>query len=193
MKYNVNIVEYLESEGVVLKWNGKRYFGCCPIHQEKVPSMLVDTESNKFHCFGCGEHGDAIDLCQKIHHVDFKKALKILGLSSGLVTKAEMEKIAEQTALARKRREKEARFQTWCSQYFDNVLDKIEVIKQASKALTIGNFSRYCGVLGSLSYLEYHADILQFGSRKEKIELYVLTGGRSEKPEQVGYGHPEAE
>ena len=30
---------------------------CCPFHEEKTPSCLVNFTTNKIHCFGCGVTG----------------------------------------------------------------------------------------------------------------------------------------
>lgn len=37
---------------------GSKGMCCCPFHNDKNPSMKVD---KRFHCFGCGTDGDAID------------------------------------------------------------------------------------------------------------------------------------
>ncbi len=41
-----------------------RLLGRCvaPDHEDRTPSMTVYTERRKFHCYGCGLHGDVIDL-----------------------------------------------------------------------------------------------------------------------------------
>lgn len=49
----------------------------CPLHSEKTPSFKIDNK-NKWHCFGCSEGGDVIDLYMKINNCDFKTALKQL-------------------------------------------------------------------------------------------------------------------
>ncbi len=41
---------------------GKRLKGCCPIHEEKTASFNVMPEERRWHCFGCGRGGDAIEL-----------------------------------------------------------------------------------------------------------------------------------
>jgi DNA primase len=56
--------------------NGKLFYKC-PFHNEQTASFLVDNK-NKFHCFGCGVHGDAIDFVQKFSNVDWHEAVKIL-------------------------------------------------------------------------------------------------------------------
>lgn len=30
---------------------------CCPFHEEKTPSMALHTDTDTFHCFGCGIDG----------------------------------------------------------------------------------------------------------------------------------------
>ena len=54
----------------------KRGMTLCPLHNEKTPSFQV--KNNKFTCYGCGEHGDSIDLYQKLNNVTFLQAVKSL-------------------------------------------------------------------------------------------------------------------
>ena len=44
---------------------------CCPFHNDKHPSMKVD---RRYYCFGCGEHGDAIDFVAKYYDLSLKDA-----------------------------------------------------------------------------------------------------------------------
>jgi len=57
----VDILEYVSRFSKITK-AGSRYKACCPIHGEKTPSMSIDHERKKFHCFGCGARGDVSDL-----------------------------------------------------------------------------------------------------------------------------------
>ncbi len=57
-----------------LRRNGKRQYALCPFHGEKTASFMID-ENNKFHCFGCGVHGDAISFMQLLKDCDFKTAV----------------------------------------------------------------------------------------------------------------------
>lgn len=58
-----------------LKRHGKNYFGCCPFHTDNSPSLVIYTDSNSFHCFGCHEHGDGIAFIQKVLNLDFKSTI----------------------------------------------------------------------------------------------------------------------
>ena len=59
-----------------------RLAGLCPFHAEKRASFIVTTapgkHQNKFHCFGCGEHGDSIDFTRKMYGLDFIAAVRKL-------------------------------------------------------------------------------------------------------------------
>ncbi len=52
--------------------------GLCPFHDEKSPSFHVRPNHGHFHCFGCGEGGDAYAFIQKIEHVSFVEAVEML-------------------------------------------------------------------------------------------------------------------
>lgn len=53
--------------------------GLCPFHQERTPSFYIYTDTNSFHCFGCGKHGQgAIDFVIALDGLDFKDAVRRL-------------------------------------------------------------------------------------------------------------------
>lgn len=37
----------------------------CPFHEDDKPSCHIYTETNTFHCFGCGAAGDQIEFIEK--------------------------------------------------------------------------------------------------------------------------------
>ncbi|NUN12458.1 MAG: DNA primase [Myxococcales bacterium] len=77
----------LIGEFVTLKKMGVRYKGLCPFHQEKTPSFTVNEEQGFFHCFGCGEHGDAIEFLRKHNGMTFREALALLATRAGIELK----------------------------------------------------------------------------------------------------------
>ncbi|AFK04788.1 zinc finger, CHC2-family protein [Emticicia oligotrophica DSM 17448] len=51
----------------------------CPFHFEDSPSLIFyPPPQNEFHCFGCGKHGDVINLYADTCKIDFKTALEEL-------------------------------------------------------------------------------------------------------------------
>lgn len=66
--------EVLARYGVMVNRNN---MCCCPIHQERHPSMKVFRDGYK--CFACGSAGDIFHFIQEKEHCDFKTAFAILG------------------------------------------------------------------------------------------------------------------
>lgn len=72
-----DIVELIDSR-VPLKKAGKNYQACCPFHSEKTPSFTVSQDKQFYHCFGCGEHGNAITFLMEFDRIDFPDAVEEL-------------------------------------------------------------------------------------------------------------------
>ena len=68
----------LISESVVLKQKGRLFWGLCPFHGEKTPSFKVDPGSGLWHCFGCGEGGDALGFLMRRESLEFPEAVREL-------------------------------------------------------------------------------------------------------------------
>ena len=67
--------------GVDLARDGEEHIGLCPFHGEDTPSFTVCTGKDhveRFHCFGCGAHGDVLDFVQAIQGVDLPAAIRII-------------------------------------------------------------------------------------------------------------------
>ena len=72
-----DIVEVIDSR-VPLKKAGKNYQACCPFHTEKSPSFSVSQDKQFYHCFGCGEHGNAISFLMEFERLEFPDAVEEL-------------------------------------------------------------------------------------------------------------------
>jgi len=88
----------LIARSVKLTRSGRDVKGCCPFHGEKTPSFYV--YDDHFHCFGCGEHGDAITFAMKTTGASFMEAVESLAQEAGL----EVPKSSPQAAEAEQRR-----------------------------------------------------------------------------------------
>lgn len=69
---------------VTLRRNGRSMVGLCPFHQEKSPSFNVIPHKGIYHCFGCGEGGDAIAFLRKTRGLSFVEAVKELAAGVGI-------------------------------------------------------------------------------------------------------------
>jgi len=72
-----------------LKSAGRTHKALCPFHTEKTPSFTVNPERQIFHCFGCGEGGDAISFLVKHEHLGFLEAVRVLAERAGVSLPAE--------------------------------------------------------------------------------------------------------
>lgn len=61
-----------------LKRRGATLVGLCPFHMERTPSFAVYPDEQRFHCFGCGAHGDIFDFLQAQEGLDIRGAAERL-------------------------------------------------------------------------------------------------------------------
>jgi DNA primase len=69
---------------VTLKKAGRSFKGLCPFHQEKTPSFTVNPERGIFHCFGCGESGNAFAFLMRHENLTFPEAARTLAAECGI-------------------------------------------------------------------------------------------------------------
>ena len=78
VKQSVTAREAAEHYGIAV---GRGGMACCPFHDDRHPSMKVDT---RFHCFGCGADGDVIDFTARLYDLPPREAAEKLALDFGL-------------------------------------------------------------------------------------------------------------
>lgn len=83
IRTSVDIVDVV-SKYIPLVPKGKNYFGVCPFHDDKNPSMSVSKEKQIYTCFSCGATGNVIKFVQDYENVSFLEALKILADQAGI-------------------------------------------------------------------------------------------------------------
>ncbi len=79
----VDIVD-LVGRHVGLKKAGRTWKGLCPFHHEKTPSFIVSPDRGTYHCFGCGEGGNAYGFLMKHDGLTFPEAVRSLAADVGI-------------------------------------------------------------------------------------------------------------
>ncbi|MBO5375452.1 MAG: DNA primase [Bacilli bacterium] len=83
IRSKIDIVELI-GEYAPLEQKGSHFWGSCPFHKDKSPSLMVDPQKQTFNCWSCHRSGNVFNFYQEIENVDFKEALKALGERVGV-------------------------------------------------------------------------------------------------------------
>lgn len=90
IRAKLDIVELVSEHVPGLTRAGRNMKGRCPFHQERTPSFIVSPERQTYHCFGCGEGGDAFSFVMKLENLSFTEAVEKLAERVGVtITKAD--------------------------------------------------------------------------------------------------------
>ena len=84
IKARVDLADLISSYGVQVRHAGASLKACCPFHHEKTPSFNINQNKGFYHCFGCGESGDAIKFVMKMDGLTFPEAAKKLAEQCGV-------------------------------------------------------------------------------------------------------------
>ena len=81
VKTRVSIIQLFEDlyPSITLYRSGThRKKCCCPFHDERTPSMFLDSSLDRYKCFGCDKGGDVIEFVKESQKYDFNEAIKYL-------------------------------------------------------------------------------------------------------------------
>lgn len=178
-------LEEVVSEYVPLKQKGRRYWGCCPFHNEKTPSFSVDTETQLYYCFGCHKGGTAIHFVMEMERMEFMDAVRHLAERAHM----ELPERSEQPGAPRiNKDEKERMYEAnrLAARYFHSLLWTPEGADALNylygRGLTDGDIRRFgLGVSPKgWDILQKHLEPQGYDSKLlEKAGLVVRKDGRS--------------
>ncbi|WP_353096065.1 DNA primase [Tissierella praeacuta] len=167
------------SDYIPLKKSGGNYVGLCPFHNEKTPSFTVSDTKQFFHCFGCGEGGDALAFIMKKENLSFPEAVEVLANKLGITIeeqKPKDDKLYREREKAYEINKETARF------FFDNLIKNQDSLSYLYKRKINNKIIRQFGLGYSLNkwnslykYLEYN------GYKDEEIEKLGLIGRKTGK------------
>lgn len=73
----------------------------CPVHSERTPSFTINIDWGRFHCFGCGASGDAIDFLMQVDGLRFVESVSELANRAGLAVPQGSDSLADNDLRAR--------------------------------------------------------------------------------------------
>ncbi len=169
VKSNVTARQVAELYGLKVSRRGMAY---CPFHNDKHPSMKVDS---RFHCFGCGADGDAVDFVSRSFGLSLKdaamKICKDFGLpyENGSYTPP---------VRARPRKSPEQIFKEAETRCFHTLCDYLHLLQTwkteyAPKDPSEEWHPYFCEALNEIDHIEYLLDLLLYGDVSDRA--FVIT------------------
>jgi hypothetical protein len=111
------------------------------------------------------KHGDAIDFIQKLHNLDFKNALKYLGMTPGRPPMVDPKQ--------QRKRELLADFEQWRRDKYNDACDFYNDIWHVLRACKdMEEISQHAPMIHQLSQIENEILVLSEGNHAEQYELY---------------------
>ena len=186
---NVNVFE-LVNEHVSARTAAEHYglkvtrngMACCPFHPDKHPSMKLD---HRFHCFGCGADGDAVNYVAGLFGIsNYEAAVKILddfGIPHG--GQGDNHNRSGRTALNKKTehenrlRKIEKQFENWLRYAEDTLLKYRHLLddwkeRYRPESTDAEWHPLFVEALQMQALNEYHLDILFDGTDEEKLSFF---------------------
>ena len=180
VKGNVTTRQAAEMYGIRVNRNG---MAVCPFHQDRNPSMKLD---KRFHCFGCGADGDAVDFVSRLFELPSKEAAMKLADDFGIAYDRNgkppiVAKIREPTPEQRYQQEG-----NHCYKVLTYYFHSLRAWKQqyAPKQPEDEWHPLFVEALQRESYIEYLIDILLYGTPEEKKALVAEQRNEVKKLEQ---------
>jgi DNA primase len=131
-------IQSIVSGYVNLRKSGKNYSGLCPFHKEKTPSFSVDSQKQRYHCFGCGEGGDVIAFVMKIENLDFVEAAEFIAKKINY----NLQYLFTETHEVVEKRSRLVELNELAKKYYNYVLLNSKIAEKALQYLTDRGFTK---------------------------------------------------
>ncbi len=163
----------MDSEGIKVDRHGKFV---CPFHDDRTPSGKVYGE--RWRCYGCGAHGDVIDLVMKLRDLTFQDAIEVLGLKGDKPT-------PEVIRRERSKREMISLLEKWRIQFMcaltDRLRDLMNLEAEIEENPMIDREDPWerVALTQEIPKLQYQIDTLMGADRETLIGIYedFIKGG----------------
>jgi DNA primase len=166
----------LVGECVQLTRAGRNMKGRCPFHQERTPSFIVSPERQTFHCFGCGEGGDAFSFVMKTENLSFTEAAEKLAARVGVKVEAQKELGPQDRERLRMKEALE-----FASGYYHEVLLKDPSADAARKYVASRHLNKAAVTEFVLGYAPRQGHLVEAARKKGFEEEILLKAGLAAK------------
>ena len=106
---SVDLLEYV-SQSIEMEKRGRDYFGHCPLHIDKTPSVSITPSENSYYCFSCGRSGGIIGYLMDYEHLRFDdavdKAAKLGHMDLSTMCKSQTMSFLKKTKVLMREKEK---------------------------------------------------------------------------------------
>jgi len=174
----LDLPRLVQAEGVDLRRSGQSWRGLCPFHEDKTPSFAI--KENRFRCFGCGAHGDAIDFVRELKGFSFKEACQYLGIKTDRpTTKAERREARAKVRERQRKRDLVETFRAWEANYSTELGRRIRgAYRWINQNIRSPNDLKgkkgdtLAGLYKELPLWEWGIEVLACGNDEEKYQLF---------------------
>ncbi len=81
---NIDLLELIKEYVPSVRKAGRTFKACCPFHQEKTPSFVINPDKGLFYCFGCQKGGDVFAFLMGVENLSFPEAARKLAERAGI-------------------------------------------------------------------------------------------------------------
>mgnify|MGYP002627309894 CR=1 FL=1 len=182
VKDNVSVPQAAERYGLTI---GRGGMVSCPFHEDRHPSMKLN--ERYFYCFGCGAHGDVIDLTAQLLGTTTKDTIRILLNDFGLDPEPGSSSRPPQPrrpAIYQLRQDEQRCFTVLTS--FHRMLEDWKV-QYAPASPDDPLDDHYILACQQMEGIEYALDILTVGEAEERVKLVdgLIKSGRLDRLRQA--------
>lgn len=72
---SIDLLKVCEKLGMNINKKGNQRICLCPFHEDHHPSLNLYNESNQYHCFSCGNHGNIFSLIKGVKDYNFQETI----------------------------------------------------------------------------------------------------------------------
>jgi len=183
IKKAVSAREAAEAYGIRVNRSG---MACCPFHDDRVPSMKLDS---RYHCFGCGADGDVINLTALLFGLNTREAAEKLAQDFGISCKKWKPPRREQRQKIRKQKVQTVRFKETERKFYRILTDYYHLMKLWQRERTPRSPDEewddyFCEALQNMAEVEYVMDCFLAANLEEKIDIMNDYGRKVKQFEQ---------